>query len=190
MDVKMCWSARVSLASFVVGTALHTFASLLVRRAAFAGLCAFGQYTLFIQMAEYFIWADQGCGQVNYLATRAAVVLNLTQPFVAYVTLAQGGGVWSRAAILLYAFYTYWMLSRGSWHRCTTPRRGCAHLDLSWWGTDLDGVVFLVTLMRCVASIRPRGFMLAMQAYMAGVGSWPSVPFMPWEPGDSAPSGK
>ncbi len=164
----MCWSASVSLASLAIGTVCNVAASVHVGHSTFSRLCIFFQYCLLMQAAEFFIWSDQGCGGVNRVATRAALVLNFTQPLVASAALCainERRACVVRAVVLIYVCYTYWMLSRASWYRCTLPRGAGPHLSLSWW-QSIDGQVYMAALGACFSLLRPARFMVAMQVYM------------------------
>jgi hypothetical protein len=71
----MCYSARISIGTFVFATAVAGW--VLRREPALA--VTFVAITL-MQLVEYFIWIDQKCGWINKLATSAIVPILKLQP--------------------------------------------------------------------------------------------------------------
>lgn len=158
----MCWSEEVSFATFGVGTALNILiAWILVRRRALtpAILILGWQYGLLMQPVEGVAWARiHGGGDALVGPSRAAMILNVTQPFAMFAAVRatrpppRHGAV----AVVLYALFLIGdapaLLADA---RDVTPDAGCATLDLRWW-TPPRTLLYLGTSAIVLAEIESR----------------------------------
>lgn len=137
----MCYSARVSIGTFLFASAVAAWVS--KREPALA--VTFVSVAL-MQLIEYFIWMDQGCGTVNKLATAALrPTLNLQPLLIAL-------GIWCNRAgyapnalygVLASAMTVSWVWTIveacGRYGLCTRPGKGGR---LVWHGVRWkDGAV-------------------------------------------------
>jgi len=78
----MCWSAEVSIISFVIGITSSLY--LIWRNKGGDRLFGiFFGWTALMQLIEYFFWIDQNCGKLNIYSSRIGAYLNLTQALLA-----------------------------------------------------------------------------------------------------------
>lgn len=147
----MCFSERVSIVSFVVGTLVNlgcAFAVLKLGQEEMAtrfALIAMWQFALLMQLPEAVAWHSIERGRTAPASTEtAAYWLNLLQPMAAAVILGAArlyntGGdltdplLWG--AMVLPVAHTIWAAVQApkALGRGIAPFQGCDHLALHWW---------------------------------------------------------
>ena len=160
----MCWGPRASFGSFAAGLLVCFLAYRLAPGPQMRLVCLVWSFVLLMQVAEGFIWLDQGCGPVNRAASRCALFLNVLQPVVVYMLcinldreLNATRRLLASAAIFAYLAYLLPTLygARARDDVCTRPAEGCKHLDLSVW-RHASGLAYALCLFSVVlALVRP-----------------------------------
>ena len=185
----MCWSATTSILTLCIGTLLNIGSYLLLRswNSPTALLVWSWQYALLMQIPEAIVWIQLDYGGDVSMASRVAMVLNITQPLALLVGIRFSGLYrefrYAYAVMLLYGVAilsqmdVIWPLSES-----IAPEEGCAHLDLRYWNTS-RGLVYVTTSLLVVSEARPVFWalvnaciftitlLLAIVVYPCGVGS-------------------
>lgn len=65
----------------------------------------------FMQLAEYFMWLDQGCGKMNHYATKSALFILLLQPLSILLSLYVYGNLTISKDIIFYVCLCMFILS-------------------------------------------------------------------------------
>ena len=77
----MCYNKEVSMTSFIIGGGLSTL--LYTRGDKYdKHIASLFFFVTLIQLAEYFIWIDQDCGEINNFASNSISVILFFQAFV------------------------------------------------------------------------------------------------------------
>ena len=141
----MCWSAEVSIISFVVGMAASLY--LIWRNKEGDRLFGiFFGWTALMQLIEFLFWIDQKCGKLNIYSGRIAAYLNLTQALMAgFVALVYVYGYGHKSPVpknfligLLIgytALLVYWTFDKKFYKNtiCVKPcGKGCDGHGLQW----------------------------------------------------------
>lgn len=147
----MCFSERVSIVSFVVGTVVNLSCAVAVWKlgqdemATRFALIAMWQFALLMQLPEAVAWHSIERGRPAPMSTEtAAYWLNLLQPMAAVAFLG-GARLYSTGgelndpllwgAMVLPVAHTVWAAAKASkaLGRGIAPFQGCDHLALHWW---------------------------------------------------------
>ncbi len=160
----MCWSATTSFITLGVGSVLN-LASWLILRNVFASPVAvvvwWWQYGLLMQIPEGIAWLQLDNGETNIeAASRAAMVLNITQPVALFV------GLWlsplhTRSFRYAHVALFLYLLVIASefdvvWPESSTiaPKEGCQHLNLGYWDTS-RGILYAAASLLIISEARP-----------------------------------
>lgn len=173
----MCWNAPASLASFIVGTIINILVLLYFKSPIITTICIIWQWFLMMQMSEYFLWKGQDKGQNNLqltLGTKAALVLNITQPLVVFLCLMMISKVkmsFKIVASIVILFYVSFMLlnlNRQKEYNALSPTQKCEHMSLQWWNDIKNSkhvyVVVLLTIFLLL--LRPYNLCLFIMSYL------------------------
>ena len=77
----MCYNKEVSMTSFIIGGGLSTL--LYTRGDKYdKHIASLFFFVTLIQLAEYFIWIDQDCGEINNFASNSISIILFFQAFV------------------------------------------------------------------------------------------------------------
>jgi drug/metabolite transporter superfamily protein YnfA len=155
----MCYNAPTSLAGFLLGSLVIWLLAADVRQESMTLLCLWWQFVVFVQLAEFLVWIDQGCSSgMNRFATSGLNALLLSQPVVLYLLFSCNGSSASVSGRILaaltgvYVFSTIWYLVRDETSECTFPEKACAHLrymDRS----ILTVALYLIVIVGCLCAL-------------------------------------
>jgi len=158
----MCFSAEVSLATYLVGVlgCLLLAASRRAYAEAVFYLC-----TVHMQLLEYFMWRDPTCSPWNKRVTRWAVLVNHAEPFALYLPLLVTAKLplwlhlWAAVFFVLTVLYSSQVLAEES---CTTvTKESSPHLEWKWNGGRYHTafyVLFVITLTTLCLFLRRGAF--------------------------------
>lgn len=148
----MCWSESVSFATFAVGTLFNLTTYAYLRRVQSRTLLTlwYWEYTLLMQIPEGIVWNRISENGDTAAPSRAAMLLNVTQPIALTVILTFADPKRARAAQTACLMYTLLILSefdilwRGS--ETIAPQSGCDHLNLGFWNGGRTTLYVFATL--------------------------------------------
>lgn len=158
----MCWSAPVSIASFLTGIIVSFgigFLALKQKKTELAVLSFGWSWVLCMQLFEYYLWTNPSN---NSLYSRWAFVFNITQPLVLgflFLAFFEHPTPNKIAACVLLFFYTFYMLYYTSDLVIHVSEN--KHLQYNWWGKELPygGLVYILTLCAVfLLLVRPFGW--------------------------------
>jgi hypothetical protein len=155
--IKMCWNKETSLISFILGTVINIGVLLYMKKEEVTIICIIWQFILLMQLAEYFIWLDSKCGKTNEKGTKAALILNLTQPIIVFIVLiskftgSQTLKIISSVIIFIYICYMMLKLNEYPTYKCVQQLDKCPHLNFQWW-RDFSGagMLYVITLISII----------------------------------------
>lgn len=173
----MCWNAPVSLASFIVGTIINIFVLLYFKNRLVTTVCIVWQWVLMMQISEYFLWKGQEIGQNTQqlmLGSQAALIFNITQPLVVFLSLMiiskvkMSFKIVASVVILFYVSFMLLNLNRQKEYNALSPTPNCKHMSLQWWDDiKYSGKIYTVTLVAIILLLlRPHGLSLFLSAYL------------------------
>ena len=152
----MCWNSTSSLAAFISGTLINIYmVNKYKYNTTIITICIAYQWALMMQLAEYFIWNDIDCKtDINKIATKVALFLNITQPIIVYIVLIINSKVSdvfkiiSTILILFYTFYTlYYVFNNFNKYNCVNKKSNCLNINLKCWeDIKYGGIIFSATL--------------------------------------------
>lgn len=187
----MCWSAQVSFTTFFLGTAFNVaFASyFFYSNNKVPALLIIGwQYGLLMQLAEGSAWINIDAGRPHESSSRAAMVLNITQPHAMFLVVSAGRWPVKRPAYGMVALlvYSFFLLSMSgelyAESDSIAPKQGCDTLYLKWWDAP-EIVMYLCTSVIILCEIQSLfwrvvnlgifcgSLLVALHVYPCGVGS-------------------
>ena len=159
-DLKMCWSEEVSFTSFAVGTVLNVacYWYLWCEKAPVRHQIVWWQYALCMQIPEGIAWRaiEDGNDSALLTASRLAMVLNVTQPLVLFMSVCVAYGP-PRIYVLIAVFYYILVMSVeagdiAKHSEDISPSEGCSHLNLDYWD-DTRALVYVFTPLFIFSSI-------------------------------------
>jgi len=159
----MCYDAPTSLAGFLLGSLAVWLLAADVQRESMTVLCLWWQFVVFVQLAEFFVWLDQGCSSgLNRWGTAFLNALLLCQPVVLYLLFSGSGyaatssGRVLAALTAVYVFSTVRCLVQSDTVECTFPGRDCAHLRYRV-GCSFTNVLYGIIIVGCLCTlVKPR----------------------------------
>ena len=170
----MCWDAKTSIITFILGTIVNISVALYYKKPEITIFCLCWQWAIMMQLSEYLIWIDQDCGETNKLGTKMALIFNLTQPIIPFILLMMftdqpdSSKIIASVLILVYISYLFLKLNNGKEYNCIKPSTNCSHLNLKWWD-DFTGGGYLYTFVLVAILLllfRPLGLSLFVIAYI------------------------
>ena len=162
----MCWSEPVSWITFGLGTVFNVGSAVYLCRTSRtrALVLVFWQYSLLMQVAEGIAWHRLEREQPIAGASRALMILNVTQPIVLYIVImgmrpTVTGIVASTVALIMYVSLLLTSTSE-LWKLAETVENpSCRHLDLRWWD-GARSVQYVLASAIIFGSIRNIGWRL------------------------------
>jgi hypothetical protein len=157
----MCWNAKTSLITFIVGTILNIYTYFHFNSQNIKIVCIIWQWILCMQLAEFLIWTglDNNNKPLNRTGTKMALYLNILQPVIVFIVAIcfSGNKISTNKKILasiLVVFYISFMLIKFNEvpeYTHLQPSKNCSHLNLQWW-QDIpgSGMIYCVTLFALI----------------------------------------
>lgn len=189
----MCWSAEVSLQSFLIGCGAILFAALSGRS---PSAILFYASIVGMQLLEYIVWtygldSTIESRQINYDTSIAAAVLLAFQPVASIMASPYPLLPWYLGSVFVYLFLRYWfdktpLVQQYRMEPEVVPQGEKAHLVWKWlsnnWITAIGLVIYFVFLLTPIALQGNRdllivvGSTLAFSLYSYGQGgTWGSM---------------
>lgn len=173
----MCWNANASLTSFIVGTIINIFVMLYFRSKIILAICITWQWVLMMQLSEYFVWKGQESKdrkQQLKIGSQAALIFNITQPFVVFLCLICISNVKlsfkivASITILTYISFMIKNLNEQKEYNSLKPSPKCKHMSLQWWSDIKDsGILYCITLIMIILLLlRPISLSLFLCCYL------------------------
>lgn len=147
----MCWNATTSFATLALGTVANVVCAYILRGTDTMVYILAWQYALLMQLPEGIAWIqlNRNAEADVRIASRLAMVLNVTQPVALYATVRWNGrGMrYGHVVLLLYAVVLA-THAEYIWDHSSSiaPEIGCAHLDLRYWSSQ-TGIVYVVAVL-------------------------------------------
>ena len=158
----MCWNAKASLTSFILGTLINISVMLYFKNTIVAVICILWQWILMMQISEYFIWKgqDDKDHKLVSLGTRASLIFNITQPLVVFLCFILNSNVkmsFKITACIVILFYVSFMLinlNKQKEYKSLKPSTNCKHMSLQWWNDIKNsGIIYCITVITIIQDI-------------------------------------
>ena len=172
----MCWNAKASLTSFIIGTLINISVMLYFKNTIVALICIIWQWVLMMQISEYFIWKGQDDKDHNLasLGTRLSLIFNITQPLVVFLCFILNSKVkmsFKITASMVILFYVSFMLinlNKQKEYKSLKPSTNCKHMSLQWWNDIKNsGIIYCITLITIIfLLLRPFNLSIFMCSYL------------------------
>lgn len=172
----MCWNAKASLTSFILGTLINISVMLYFKNTIIAVICIVWQWVLMMQISEYFIWKGQDHKEDKSatLGTKASLIFNITQPLVVFLCLILNSKVkmsfkiTASIVILFYVSFILINLNKQKEYKSLKPSLNCKHMSLQWWSDIKDsGIIYCMTLITIILLLlRPFSISIFMSFYL------------------------
>lgn len=156
----MCWNEPISWLTFAIGTTFNAGSFVYFRHAhdSMTFLILYWQYTLFMQLAEGSAWRTlnhKGFDADIREASRAAMMLNVTQPFVLLIAVSCIRRSQRSVAFTAAVMYAALLISEAVpiWKESVSikPKPGCSQLNLGWWDGSRSALYILASLFAFAA---------------------------------------
>lgn len=172
----MCWNAKASLTSFIIGTLINISVILYFKNTIVCLICILWQWVLMMQISEYFIWKGQDNKESKSvtLGTRASLIFNITQPLVVFLCLIliskvkMSFKIIASIVILFYVIFMLINLNIQKEYKSLKPSSNCKHMSLKWW-SDIknSGLIYCITLITIILLLlRPFRISIFMSFYL------------------------
>jgi hypothetical protein len=132
----MCFSARVSAATYVIGT----IGTVALWKRGFKPEAVFYAVVIQMQLIELVLWTTQPeCGRVNRMATVAGILVNHLEPialWLAIIYFSRHLPSWLHGVLIVFILLTIWYTIgaiRSDGTACTrVTTTSCPHLHWAW----------------------------------------------------------
>jgi hypothetical protein len=172
----MCWNAKASLTSFIIGTLINISVMLYFKNTIVSLICILWQWVLMMQISEYFIWKGQDNKEEKSatLGTRASLIFNITQPLVVFLCLIliskvkMSFKIIASIVILFYVIFMLINLNIQKEYKSLKPSSNCKHMSLQWW-SDIknSGLIYCITLITIILLLlRPFSISIFISFYL------------------------
>ena len=140
----MCWNKEVSLITFLIGTLLSFN---LFKTTNFKAESVIWFWVVTMQFFEFIIWSDKSCGKLNNFGTKGAMISNILQPVVIFLSAiyfnkySKNIKLITLAITLIYLCLILKDFNKLKNINCTKP--DCRHLRYTWWDISNPRIYFI-----------------------------------------------
>jgi len=179
----MCYSAEVSLATFLFVEVISIFLWLRNRRIDRA-MSLILTILVFMQLLEYLIWTHLECDSVN--KTVSSIIpyyLQLQPALIAAVLYIMNAGTGTLYPVIIILSAGIFLLRSPNNSRCTGVGE-CGHLDWSYEGSLVGQALYYATLIYVLATLKNIRLAFVVTSFLIGAWvvttsyykkTWPSV---------------
>ena len=172
----MCFSARASAISFIIGTLLNIYLYRLTENVNVKIVALAFQFSLLMQIPDFLAWSSDCPSPVQSFATKSAYILNILQPvFLIVVALLLQTYSFNTKLIvlsLLVVYVSYFMVTGYFGNlpnsECIRQEGVCRHMNYYWWNqTKYAGTMyFVVLIVSVILLVKPLKFSLSQLGYI------------------------
>ena len=173
----MCWSAKSSLISFIIGTLINFSVMLYLKNKTITALCLIWQWVLMMQISEYFIWKDLDYKNTNKIGTKMSLIFNLTQPIFVFICLMllntnnvnYTNTILASFVIIIYISFFFLQLNKEKEYKVLKPLNNCNHMNLKWWNDIKNsGIIYCISLFSIILLLlRPINLSIFVVTFIA-----------------------
>lgn len=177
---KMCWDAKTSIITLLIGSVLNIWNVLHYKDATITAISLFWEWVLFVQFFEAFAWNNQPsggeCNPMNKWAAKGVYLVTVSQPILfALVMLALKSDSISRevkiaatAATFLYVLWALYATNSVPEVTCLKPEDDCGNLTYTWWRQFPGGasIYLIVIAFLMVTLMKPFKFAMMQMVYL------------------------
>lgn len=191
----MCFDAKLSIATLVVGTLINAFNIFYFKDPTITAASLLWEWVLLMQLFDGIAWLNQpspnahgaasGCNKANKFAAKGAMIANVLQPVVLAILffalqsdkISDTNKVLSAIITLIYLVWAIYVTNKIPEVTCLKNEGNCSNLGYSWW-TNFEGSasVYIFTLASLILLMpRPLDFAIMQLAYITFtfiVSSW------------------
>ena len=178
----MCWDARTSWATFVIGTIFNIWNIWYYKNDTITAISLLWEWVLLMQFFEAFAWnnqptGDEKCNSTNTWAAKGAYLANVTQPIMFALTMfalqsdkmSSQSKIMAAVVVFMYILWLLYATNVAPEVVCLKPADKCGNLTYTWWqqfpgnaGMYLISLALLILIMT-----RPIEFAMMQLAYIA-----------------------
>jgi hypothetical protein len=148
----MCYSANVSLFTFIVGM-ISSIACFQIKDKNYKIIGVFFGFVICMQLIEYLLWNHQKCDNYNKTLSILGMILNHLQPIVLFFVIKhynkKAEKLWPMLLLYLCFIIPYSIQFLKSKDLCTIKGKG-GHLSWNWNKLPYAGIVYIAFLMSMV----------------------------------------
>jgi hypothetical protein len=170
----MCFDAKTSIITFIIGTFFNIFGVYYFNDSVYTATALVWQFVLLMQIFDAMAWTNK-CGTFwNKFALNGAYFANMFQPvavFMAFIFISTVNNklkIISTILILLYIFWVFYTYKNLEPKNCLSKANNCDHLDYYWWyspnyWSNPKFFIYFITLSCVIFSlIRPINLFLIL----------------------------
>ena len=173
----MCFDAKTSITTFIIGTGLNIYLYQLTNNINVKLIALLWQFSLSMQLLDFLTWSSDCPSRQQTISTRLSYIFNILQPIaiLLFAFILKNDLSFSEKSIgtFLAFFYLCYILVVGYFKKnqakdCIKNINGCKHVDYYWWKDNkyLGVLYFIVLYVLTILFIKPFKFAISQLAYI------------------------